>query len=94
MNRGLPRMLEFGKLRLQVLHDLYGHLVAHVAWLGTLHAIHLALARHAVRHHVDMRHVVGCVVCALLVASGSLIQSNGKAGFVLLVAVSASRMHR
>ena len=58
-------MLEFGKLRLQVLHDLYGHLVAHVAWLGTLHAIHLALARHAVLHHVDMRHLLDCTAaCA------------------------------
>jgi hypothetical protein len=32
-------------------------LVAHIAWLGTLHAIHLALAWHAILHHVDMRHL-------------------------------------
>ena len=87
-------MLEFGKLRLQVLHDLYGHLVAHVAWLGTLHAIHLALARHAVLHHVDMRHVRMCVVRALLTASVTLLWSDGKAKCILLVTVPASRMHR
>jgi hypothetical protein len=28
--------------------------------LGTLHAIHLALARHAILHHVDMRHLLKC----------------------------------
>ena len=57
-NRGLPRMLELGKLGLQALHDLRSDLVADVARLRALHAVHLALARHAVLHHVDMRHLL------------------------------------
>ena len=52
-------MLELWELSLQVLHDLRSNLVVDVARLGTLHAVHLALARHAVLHHVDMRHLLG-----------------------------------
>jgi len=51
-------MLELGELILQVLHDLPSDLVVVVARLRTLHAVYLALARHAVLHHVDMRHLL------------------------------------
>jgi len=59
-NRGLPRMLELVKLRLQALQDLRSNLVVEITGLGTLHAAHLALARHAVLHHVDMGHLLEC----------------------------------
>ena len=51
-------MLELGELILQVLHDLRSNLVVEVARLRALHAVHLALAWHAVLHHVDMRHLL------------------------------------
>jgi hypothetical protein len=39
------------------MHDLGGHLIVDVAWLRSLHAVDLALARHTVLHHVGMRQV-------------------------------------
>jgi hypothetical protein len=39
------------------MHDLGGHLIVDVAWLRSLHAVDLALAGHAILHHVGVRHV-------------------------------------
>jgi hypothetical protein len=62
-------MLEFVKLGVQAVVDLRGKLVVDVARLRALHAIHLALARHAILHHVHMRHLSKCALRALLTAS-------------------------
>jgi hypothetical protein len=78
LNRGLPRMLELVELAVQAVVDLRDKLVVDIARLRALHAVHLALARHAVLHHVHMRHLSKCAARALLNASLILLCSNHK----------------
>jgi hypothetical protein len=87
-------MLKLGELSVQTVHNLRGNLVVDIAGLWSLHAVRLALARHAVLHHVDMRHVCERRVRALLTASVSLLQSSSGAGDLWRMTVRVSHVHR
>jgi hypothetical protein len=75
-------------------HNLRGNLIVDVAGLWSLHAIRLALARHAVLHHVDMRHMCERRVRALLTASVALLQASDEAECILRMTVPVSHVHQ
>jgi hypothetical protein len=64
-------------------------MVVYVARLWSLHAICLALARHAVLHHVDMRHASVCVCEAHAGCKRYLAILK----YVMLMGLPASHVH-